>query len=422
MPSNSAISIASARRSRPDDLASLAAQSRLRSQLPALLHHLRALRSAFYKKKLGGERTHSEWAATIHELLEAAGWSPAARLDSIEFQARRKWDDALDELASLDFDGVRVSFKDALAALERIAAETLFAPESRHAPIQIMGPLESAGSSFDALWFLRASDLGWPTTPAPNPLLPWGLQRDLAMPGASPARDAALARRTTERIAASAPTVVFSYAEQSADGQQRPSPALAGLTREPASAAELAPAPTPGTNSIALDLIPDGVPVPPPPDRVLQGGAAILQAQAACGFRAFAEKRLFSSVLEPIALGLDPRERGSLVHAVLESFWAEVQTQAGLRDMNRDQREDQLNRSIDVAFAKHHSRVEPGWPTAYLDIERQRLLNLLHPWLDYEADYALTLRRQVARARSQRRPDRPPPPQCPCRPRRSRPR
>jgi probable DNA repair protein len=369
----------------PGDLASDAARSELRSQLPGLLHHLRALGSAFYRKELSGERAHAEWAATIHDLLEAAGWAPAAHLDSIEFQTRRKWDDTLDELASLDFDGARVSFTDALTALERIAAETLFAPESRHAPIQIMGPLESAGSSFDALWFLRAGDLDWPATPALNPLLPWGLQRDLAMPGANPTRDTALARRTSERIAASAGTVVFSYAEQSADGQQRPSPALAGLTREPVSASEFSPAPTSETDPIPLDLVPDDMPIPPPPDRVLQGGAAILKSQAECGFRAFAEKRLFSSGLESIALGLDPRERGSLVHAVLESFWAEVQTQAALQQMNRDQREDQLNRSIDVAFAKHHSRVETGWSTAYLGIERQRLLNLLHPWLDYEA-------------------------------------
>jgi probable DNA repair protein len=369
----------------PGDLASLATRSRLCPQLPGLLHHLRALRPAFYKKEFGGERTHADWAATIHDLLEAAGWAPAAQLDSIEFQTCRKWEDALDELASLDFGGVRVSFRDALAALERIAADTLFAPQSRHAPIQIMGPLESAGSRFDALWFLRAGDLAWPTTPAPNPLLPWGLQRDLAMPGASPTRDAALARRTTERIAASAPTVVFSYAEQSDDGQQRPSPALAGFTGEPISASGFAPAPPPEPDPIALDLVSDDTPIPPPPDRVLQGGAAILKSQAECGFRAFAEKRLFSSALESIALGLDPRERGSLVHAVLESFWAEVQTQAALQQMNRDQREDQLNRSIDVAFAKHHSRVETGWSTAYLGIERQRLLNLLHPWLDYEA-------------------------------------
>ena len=38
----------------------------------------------------------------------------------------------------------------------------MFAPESRDAPVQVMGPLEAAGGTFDAVWFLRAGELSWP--------------------------------------------------------------------------------------------------------------------------------------------------------------------------------------------------------------------------------------------------------------------
>ena len=252
-----------------------------------------------------------------------------------------------------------------------------------------MGPLESAGSSFDALWFLRANDLAWPSNPAPNSLLPWLLQRELAMPGAGPAHDTARAQRITDRITASAPTVLFSYARQAADGQQRPSPVVTGLAAnglvlELRSADEIAPAeavPAP----IQLEPLPDDESIPPPPERVLQGGASILAAQAACGFRAFAEKRLFSSALDTVSLGLDPRERGSLVHAVLERFWAAVETQATLKGLPFDERDALLTRFIDDAFAKDHAHPASGWPRAYLRTERQRLLNLLGLWLDYEA-------------------------------------
>jgi probable DNA repair protein len=248
-----------------------------------------------------------------------------------------------------------------------------------------MGPLESAGSSFDAVWFLRANDIEWPSTPAPNPLLPWLLQHELAMPGADPANDTARARRITERVAASASTVVFSFAQQSSDGRQRPSPMLASLGPELRPASEIAPA-GPARAPIALDNFSDNTLIPPLPDSVLQGGASILQSQAACGFRAFAEHRLFSSVLEPSSLGLDASERGSLVHAVLEDFWAAIQTQAALKAMPSEQRIAQLNRSIDVAFSRHYSHPAPGWPSAYIDAERQRLINLLLPWLAFEAD------------------------------------
>ena len=281
-----------------DALYELVADTRRAPGLSLLREHLRTLRTPFRSRDLAHESPYAAWAAIIHELLEAAGWAPPSHLDSIEFQTRRKWEDTLDELTTLDFDsaadGASVSFKDALTALERIATETLFAPESRHAPVQIMGPLESAGSSFDALWFLRASDLVWPASYKPNPLLPWLLQRELAMPGADLARDTAHARRITDRIAASASTVLFSYAHETTDGHQRPSPALTPLALEPRKDHEVAPA-QPVSAPIELDELRDNAPIPPPSDSVLRGGASILRAQAACGFRAFAEKRLFSS-------------------------------------------------------------------------------------------------------------------------------
>ena len=107
-------------------------------------------------------------------------------------------------------------------ALQRIAQQTMFAPESREAPVQIMGPLETAGSTFDAVWFLRSGDLNWPIARTSNPLLPWPIQRELEMPGMDAQRDGEYARRMTERIAESAATIVFSYAMESAEGRQRP--------------------------------------------------------------------------------------------------------------------------------------------------------------------------------------------------------
>jgi ATP-dependent helicase/nuclease subunit B len=119
---------------------------------------------------------------------------------------------------------------------------------------------------------------------------------------------------------------------------------------------------------------------------VLQGGAGILQSQAACGFRAFAEKRLFATAPDTTTLGLDARERGSIVHSVLERFWAVVVTQLALKQMSSDERNVLLARSIDNALAKDYVHPESGWPTAYIQAERQRLLNLLSPWLDFEAN------------------------------------
>ncbi|HEV2645166.1 MAG TPA: PD-(D/E)XK nuclease family protein [Acidobacteriaceae bacterium] len=362
----------------------LAARSGHAADLTTLLKHLDLFATSLGENDLTKPHTYADWAALFHQLLEAAGWATPTHLDSAEFQTLRKWQSAFDELTTLDFDAQapQPTFTEALAALERIARSTLFAPESRHAPIQIMGALESAGSTFDALWFLRANDLTWPATPSPNPLLPWALQRDLQMPGADPANDTAHAQRITQRVASSAPEVVFSYAIESASGNQRPSPTLATFNLTPSHI----PAPPPTQPLIKLESFPDAEPIPPPPDRVLQGGAAILQAQAACGFRAFAELRLYASALEPIALGLSPAERGSLIHAALEDFWSQIPSQTALKALTTDQRNTQLTHSINAAFQKHHARPSAGWPHAYLSTERDRIHRLLSEWLNYEAN------------------------------------
>jgi ATP-dependent helicase/nuclease subunit B len=222
-------------------------------------------------------------------------------------------------------------------------------------------------------------------TPSPNPLLPWQLQRDRAMPGADLDADTDLARRITGRIATSAPVVLFSYALEAADGHQRPSPVVTRLSPSNSTASDIAPA---DTTEAALEIeeFLDDAPIPLPPDRVFRGGAGILKAQAECGFRAFSEKRLFSTALESNSLGLSPSERGSVVHDVMQQFWEQVQSQATLKQMTIAERNAVLESCIAVALTANNPRPDLGWSSAYLDTERERLLNLLKPWLDYEAN------------------------------------
>jgi ATP-dependent helicase/nuclease subunit B len=356
-----------------------AAESAKRAaRLPRLIAALKAMRRAITEEAFatGEARPAADWADAIRALLEAAGWSANAD-DSIEFQTRRKWESLLDELATLDFEGVRLTFTDTLEAVQRLASQTLFAPESRNASVQVMSPLESAGSTFDALWFLHAGDLNWPQRPGTSPLLAWQLQRELHMPGADPAEDAAHARRITERIASSAPTAVFSYAAESPEGHQRPSSTLGTFALQPfeAPATEAPPQP------IALEVIDDSTTLPPLPDEIISGGATILKLQAACGFRAFAEQRLWSTALDTTEIGMDARERGSTVHIVLQNFWNEVHDQPTLQSLTTEARQTILREAIKAALHKVAAPANSGWDTAYLEVQSERLIKLLDPWL-----------------------------------------
>jgi ATP-dependent helicase/nuclease subunit B len=366
-----------------DRLFAVVEVSKRRASLSRLLSALRAMRVVANRLQGMTARTNAEWAEGMRELLEAAAWGSRAHETSVEFQMRRKWESALDELATLDFDGVQAEFEQALEALERIARQTTFAPESHDAPVQVMGPLEAAGGTFDAVWFLRAGDLSWPAVAGASPLLPWAMQRELGMPGVNAAQDTELAQRITERVMASAGTVVFSYAKESAQGRQRVSQVLKGLELEQTTAAELLAPETPRV-VVGLEEVDDDVTVAALPDRVLRGGAAVLQSQAACGFRAFAEHRLGSTELENVELGIDALESGIVVHTVMETFWGEVKTQDALREMTLAEREAVLDAAIGEGLRKIAQLSASDWDDAYVTMQRERLRRLLRPWLEQE--------------------------------------
>ena len=369
-----------------DGLVAIVEKSKRRGRLSRLLGALRSMQTMANRLQGMDARTNAEWAEKMRELLETAAWGTDSSESSVEFQTRRKWGSALDELATLDFEGVPVEFTQALQALERIAGQTTFAPESRSTPVQVMGPLEAAGSTFDAVWFLRGGELSWPMEARSNSLLPWSLQRELGMPGADVARSGDHARRVTERIAKSAATVVFSYAKQTTDSRQRPSAIVTELGLEKVTSAEMIRA-VGEREVMKIEVIEDVAPLQALPDRVIRGGARVLELQAACGFRAFAELRLWATELESTDPGMDARESGTVVHDALKLFWDEVRTQDELKSMTAEERDDALAWCITEALKK--AQEASIWDTAYMQVQRDRLLKLLSGWLELEMERGL---------------------------------
>ena len=347
-------------------------------RLTSLLNRLQSLGAP----RLDSEtwvQPHAAWADHFRQTLEATGWSAATNRDSISFQIHRRWESALDELATLDFDNSRPTAAVALQSLTRIARQAIFAPESRHAPIQILGPLEPGGTTFDALWFLSADDQNWPPSAPTNPLIPWHIQRDLGLPAADPIRNAALAQTLTNRLAHSAPEVVFSYARHIEDGERRPSPLLRALDLTTTDAHTETP-----HQPLQFDDFEDTESIPELAPGVTSGGARILELQAACSFRAFAEIRLHSTEPDSKELGLDARDRGIQVHEIMQLFWDQLHTQQALRDLTSSERDELLDACINEGIARAASAAKTPWEAAYLDVQRSRLRALLHPWLDFE--------------------------------------
>jgi ATP-dependent helicase/nuclease subunit B len=330
-------------------------------------------------------QTPLDWAELVPQLLESVRFATAAPLSSAEFQAASRWQQVVETAASLGFDGRRILWQGFLSVLARILDETLFAPESRNAPIQIAGPAESAGLTAHAVWFLGASEDAWPARGATHPLLPLQVQREAGMPHATAQLDWDLAHAVTTRLLHSASEVHFSFARLQEGVESRPSPLIAKLAGPPQTAPpELIAQPSPSPLTVPFE---DFSRIPFPLDKV-RGGAGVLTAQSQCPFKAFATARLAAQSWTRAEAGLTAAQRGQLLHDVLHAVWSGPPH--GIRTLH----ELQSLRDLQPFVVSHVHRVfktkigpelRQRMPRRYLELEEQCLAGLVTRWLEFES-------------------------------------
>jgi ATP-dependent helicase/nuclease subunit B len=335
-----------------------------------------------------GPRRPSAWARAFATLLADLGW-PGADPGSAMWQAAHKFREVLGSLSALDGVVPSLERHEAVGRLERLARETTYQPEGPETAVQVMGTLEAAGLGFTHLWVMGMADTVWPPPPAPNPFIPFVLQRARDVPGATAEGQLAHARRITDRLLAAAPDVVVSHPRQVEDRQLSPSPLVAHLP-EAGDGVEAAPdrryvwAVHRARPSLEAVADPDGPPLGP--QERARGGAALFADQAACPFRAFALRRLDAAPVEEPHAGLDPRERGTLAHRMMAAVWTELGDAAGLAALGEAALSERLAALAREVVERAFARRPPAPGLAALEAER--LARMAVDWLAVERERA----------------------------------
>jgi ATP-dependent helicase/nuclease subunit B len=331
---------------------------------------------------------YSEWSKFFLSCLETMQWPGSRTLGSAEYQSRLRFENLLNEFASLDSLERKVRMTAAVNHLERMATRTLFQPENQGAPIQILGPIESAGSHFDHLWVMGMQDEVWPAAGQPHPFLPLILQREHRMPHGDTASDLAFAQLLTTRMLSSAKHVVLSVPAMEGDRSLRMSPMLTHLTAS--SAPEL------GLDRFdihAADAAPTSEwrePGFPHPDlsegEIHNGGTRIFQFQAACPFRAFAELRLHAGPLQEPVLGADAKVRGTLAHHAMYAIWDELKTSAQLRELSEEKRAALVTRVVASSIRQEKKLRGEAWYAEFRTLEQERLQDTVQAMLQLDLE------------------------------------
>ncbi|MEO8626967.1 MAG: PD-(D/E)XK nuclease family protein [Betaproteobacteria bacterium] len=328
----------------------------------------------------------SFWGPALQALLAAVQWPGERELDSREYQTFSKWKELIASLSRLEIVSPALSLRAVVRTLRGLAAEQVFQPETPDVPIQVLGALESAHIEFDAILVLGLTDEVWPRIAQPNPLLPIDLQRSRDLPRASAEWELAFARRLQSGWRRAAKRTVFSYHCAEGDRIFAASPLLAGMPLDDCAADVEAPLDFREAirRSSALESVADWNGSALAEGVAFFGGARLLQDQAACPFRAFAVHRLGARALEHPHEGLDPRDRGVLLHGALANLWTELRTQANLLGAEYDALNELIEASVDRAIAKMRRNRTSTFQSRFLALERERLTALLLEWLELE--------------------------------------
>ncbi|WP_434515064.1 PD-(D/E)XK nuclease family protein [Dechloromonas sp. ARDL1] len=362
---------------------------RLSADAPSLCPRSMAALSVFVEASERAPRKQlpGRWTGVFRAVLAAAGWPGDRPLSSHEYQARRAFGEVLDSFGRFDTLLGPLGFAEAVRRLSQLCRQRLFQPETRGKPaIQVLGVLESAGLSFDALWVMGLNDDQWPPPPRPNPLLPAELLRAAGASHASAEVELDFARRVHARLSQAAPEVRYSYALADGNRLLRPSPLLAKLPVQPVEPAALA---TVARQLAAeaggvVEQIDDAVAPPVSDGEKVSGGSWLLRAQAICPAWAYYQYRLGGEAMEVPVEGLDPAARGTLVHAALEAFWRTVQTSAALAALSGEACRKVIESAVAVAIQTFETERRMTLPARFRVLEAARLHKLLDVWLQVE--------------------------------------
>ncbi|WOJ95866.1 PD-(D/E)XK nuclease family protein [Congregibacter brevis] len=333
-------------------------------------------------------RSPSQWLEPFKAVLNAWGWTLGATLDSLEYQQAVQWQEALDTFASLDAFSGALTLPEAIQGLRDVLSEQQFQPRTDDNAVQVLGPLETTGLHFDALWITGMSADRWPAVAHANPYLPHALQRQQGMPHADAAWERRWASARWEQWLQGSNELQTSYVSLLDGTEALPSPLLLDIPQAPeieewsADSRWLKQSSSAVFAEVSWDEVPVGK-----KERAAQGvGTGVLEQQSACPFQAFATARLGAVPLPTPAVGLLASERGTLLHRALFELWGEFQNREGLLALTAEQLDALIDKAVNYA--------EQGIQKERLDVlggetlwlERRRLSSVLSRWLALEQD------------------------------------
>ena len=337
---------------------------------------------ATISEQFKNQQTPENFSRLFLETWQTMGWPGNKTLNSHEYQQSEKLLHLLQRFRHISQVKTKLSLPEAIRLIRQFATETIYQEQSEQSPLLVSGLLEAAGQQFDALWLSGMDDQTLPQQTPANPLIPLSLQKQYDMPHSSPEREHHYAKHLLEHFIENSVDTVISYPAQEQDKTLRASSLLNDYqhidktefeTTHDMSDSVLQPE---TDNEVSLTRLPEHYPA--------HGGSGILTSQAQCPFKAAALFRLNANEPETPVDGVSPLDRGIQIHRALELLWQKIKSRQQLIDISSEALHQLINQTLNKVFFNYQNRRPDLYTSQFLQLEKQRLSNLLTEWFELE--------------------------------------
>lgn len=327
------------------------------------------------------------WVTVLSDWLALWGWQTCGRsqsMNSVQYQLSQRWHDLMQELASFATVQQVAGLSRIVELLQQMVRNTIFLPKSSAAPIVISGVLEAVGREVD-LCLLTGMHQDYPPPPQGDAFVPSRILAATGHPEGGTRHGFEHMSQVIDNLLACARHRVVSYAQLGNDAEVVRQSAAKFRQHvfeeqeldDSTKALESPQAPT------MLETHTDTVGQSWPQGQSPRGGSRIFEYQSQCPFRSYATHRLGLQADDEPEFGLDNLDRGSIVHYLMELFWAEVKTQKRLNQLVPAERA-KLVATIVARGIEAPSLNLSREKRTLLRHEVSRLVTLMTDWLEQE--------------------------------------
>jgi probable DNA repair protein len=205
------------------------------------------------------------------------------------------------------------------------------------------------------------------------------MQRELLMPHSVPERELQFAKQTLQRLQKGSSETIFSYPRLQGDTPNLPCSLITGFPNFE----RLPPIFEPVIQSFLIARE-ETYNVPLRLEEHISGGTALLANQAKCPFKAFAEHRLKASPSTYTSDGLDNKEKGQIIHKVMELLWQTLHSQEELFNINPKDLDLLIEKAIHTALSPIKQLQRDSFSNLIEEVESTRLKRLVLASLEWE--------------------------------------